>query len=169
LLRTPTIALHDCLTEDQRRRGEQERKTEYQIDQAARRFAAQIKAPQDNQRHDACRDAAAGKPGHRRPVDAPRPTVRQAATGLGGGGGEQIGADRGRRVDTEQQDQQWRHQGATADSCHADQKADAESRNHIEGFDHEYILSASIRRRPISIPMRHPDTKPDSCGPESFN
>jgi len=72
-------------------------------------------------------------------------------------------------MDAEQQDQQRGHQRAAAHTRHADQKADAESRNHIEGFDHEYILSASIRRRPISIPMRHPDTKPDSCGPESFN
>src|ERR1700693_2922157 len=44
------------------------------------------------------------------PVDAPRPAVRHAATSLGGSGVEEIGADRRRWVDAEQQDKQRSHQ-----------------------------------------------------------
>ena len=124
----------------------QERKTEHQVDQAARGFAAEIKLPQNNERQDACRNAAACEPDHRRPVDAPRPAVRQAAGGLCGSGVEEIGPDRRRRVDAEQQDQQRGHQRATAYTRHANQKADAEPRHHIEGIDHElYKFSASVR------------------------
>jgi hypothetical protein len=62
LLQTPTIAFQDCFTEYQRSRGEEERKTEHQVDQAARGFAVEIELPQNNERQDACRDAAAGEP-----------------------------------------------------------------------------------------------------------
>ena len=72
LLQVPAIALHDRLTEDQRHRGEHQRKTEHDIDQAARGFAVEIKLPQHNEREDACRDAAACEPDHCGPMDAPR-------------------------------------------------------------------------------------------------
>ena len=44
------------------------------------------------------------------PIDTPRQTVHKAATGLGRGRVKQVGADRGRRMDAEQQDQNRRHQ-----------------------------------------------------------
>ena len=72
-------------------------KAEHHVDQAARGVAVEIELPQHDQRQDAGRDAAAGEPDHRRPVDAARPAVHHAAAGLGGGGVEQIGADRRRR------------------------------------------------------------------------
>jgi hypothetical protein len=53
--------------------------------------------------------------------------VRDAATSLGGSGIEEIGADRCRWVNAEQQDQQRSHQRAAAHAGHANQKADAES------------------------------------------
>jgi hypothetical protein len=57
-----------------------------------------------------------------------------------------LGADRCRRVDAEQQDQQRGHQRATAHTRHANQKADTESRHHIERIDHELNkFSASVR------------------------
>ena len=62
--------------------------------------------------------------------------MHQAAAGLGGRGIEQVGADRGRRVNAEQQDQQRRHQRAAADAGHADQEADAETRSNVERIDH---------------------------------
>src|SRR5258708_37603935 len=60
------------------------------------------------------------------------------AANLGGGGVEQVGADRRRRMDAEQQDQQRRHQRAAAHTGHADQEADAEARNYIKGINHGF-------------------------------
>jgi len=64
---------------------------------------------------------------HRRPVNALRPAVHQAATGLGRRGVEQVGTDSGRWMNPEQQDQQRRHQRAATNPGHSDQEADAES------------------------------------------
>ena len=109
-LQTLAEAFDDSVAEDQRRCGQDERKASTRLTRLREEFAVEIKLPQHNERQDAGRDAAAGKPDHRGPVDTPRPAVRHAATGLGGSGVEEIGADRGRRVDAEQQDQQRRHQ-----------------------------------------------------------
>ena len=116
-------------------------KAEHHVDEAARGVAPEVELPQDQQRQDAGGNAAGGEPDHRRPVDASRQIVHDAAAGLGGGGVEQIGADRGRGVDAEQQDQQRRHQRTAADAGHADQKADAETRGDIEGIDHRHRSS----------------------------
>ena len=43
----------------------------------------EIELPHDKQRHDARGQAAAGKPNHSRPVDAPSQAMNQAAAGLG--------------------------------------------------------------------------------------
>jgi len=83
--------------------------------------AVEIELPQNKECQDAGRDTAAGEPDHRGPVDAFCKTVRQAATGLGGSGKQEIGADRRRRVDSEQQDQQWCHERSAAHTRHADQ------------------------------------------------
>jgi hypothetical protein len=49
-------------------------------------------------------------------------------------------------VDTEQQDQQWRHQRAAAHTGHSDKQADAESRGYIERVNHiGGRVSGSIR------------------------
>ena len=45
---------------------------------------------------------------------------------------EQVGADRGRRVEAEQQDEQRSHQRAAADAGHADERADEKAGERIE-------------------------------------
>ncbi len=133
------MALHDGLAEDQRCGREEECKAQHQIDQAARGFAVEIKPPQHKERHDTGRNAAAREPDHRRPVDALFPAIRQAADSLGRRCIQQIGADGGRRVDTEQQNQQRRHQRAAADAGHADQQADTETGGYIKRIDHQRL------------------------------
>ena len=53
--------------------------------------------------------------------------VLDAADGLGHGGVEDVGADRGDRLDAEDEDQQRRHQRRAAHPGHADEHADAEA------------------------------------------
>ena len=53
--------------------------------------------------------------------------VHGGAGGLGDGRIEQVGADGGRRVDVEQQDEQRGHQRATADAGQADDDADGKA------------------------------------------
>ena len=118
----------DLLAEDQRGRGQQQRKTQHRIDQAARRFGREIKLPERQQRQDARGNAAGSEPEHRPPMDGARPAVNEAATGLGRRRIQQIGADGCGRVDAEQHDQDRRHQRTAADAGHADQQADAEAR-----------------------------------------
>jgi hypothetical protein len=70
--------------------------------------------------------------------------MHHAAAGLGGGGIEQVGADRGRWMNPEQQDQQRRHERTAADAGHSDQQADAEPGGDVEWIDHvEGILGLS--------------------------
>src|ERR1700761_8411912 len=92
-------------------------------------------------------------------MDTLRPTVRQAADGLGGGGIEEVGADGGRRVNAEQQDQQRRHQRAAAHARHANQEADTETGSHIERISHKpYGFPVPSRRRVIATPILPHDT-----------
>jgi hypothetical protein len=53
--------------------------------------------------------------------------VAPAADGLGDGGVEDVGADRGHRLHPEEEDQQRGHQAAAAHAGHADEGADAEA------------------------------------------
>ena len=136
MLQPLAIALHDRLAEDQRGGGEQERKAQHQIDDGALRGGIEVELPHHQQRHHARGQAAAGEPDHGRPVNAAPQAMHQAAAGLGGRGIEQVGADRRGRVNAEQQDEQRRHQRATADTGHSDKQADAESGRDVKRIDH---------------------------------
>jgi len=72
-------------------------------------------------------NAAGGHPPGERQVHRLQLQMAPAAGGLGDRGVEDVGADRGHRLDPEQQDQQRRHQGAAAHAGHADEEADAEA------------------------------------------
>ena len=81
----------------------------------------------DDQGEDRHRHAAAGEAPGDPPVDAPAEAMHRRAHRLGGGGIEQVAADRGGRVDAEEQDEQRRHQRAAADSRQANQHANDEA------------------------------------------
>ncbi len=53
---------------------------------------------------------------------------------------------------------------------HANQKADAESRNHIEGIDHEHVYILGFRSLTFAIDayLRW-STRSPQCGTEMFN
>ena len=70
--------------------------------------------------------------------------MHDAAAGLGRGGIEQVGADGGRRVNAEQENQERGHQRAAAHACHSDKQADAESRSDIKGIDHVHTICSDI-------------------------
>ncbi len=95
-------------------RREGQRKAQHQVDQAARGLPVEFELPQHQQGDDARGNAAAGETQHRRPVNALRPAMHQAAAGLGRRRVKQVGADSGRWMGAEQQDQQRRHQRAAA-------------------------------------------------------
>ena len=135
-LQPEAIALHHRLAENQRGGGEHQREAKHCIDEASLRGRIEIEFPHHEHGRDARRNAAAGKPDHGRPVNAAPEAVNQPAAGLGGRGVKQVGADSGRGMNAEQQDQQRRHQRAAAHACHSDQQADGKSRCNIERVDH---------------------------------
>ena len=57
---------------------------------------------------------------------------------------KQVGANRGRRVKAEEQNEQRRHQGAAADPAHPDDESDSEPGNDIGNCD------KSNRAHPVS-------------------
>jgi hypothetical protein len=69
------------------------------------------------------------------PLDGVQKAVHRRAAGLRRAGIEQIGADRGRGVNAEQQDEQRRHQRAAPDASHAHQRTDRESAQRVEQID----------------------------------
>jgi hypothetical protein len=79
----------------------------------------------DRRGHAADREAADDPP-----IDGLVQAVDQSAGGLGGGGVEQIGADRRRRMNAEKQHQDRRHQRPAPHAGLADQQADEEAREH---------------------------------------
>jgi hypothetical protein len=70
------------------------------------------------------------------PIDAAVPGVHVGAACLGDRGVKKIGADRGRRVDAEQQHQQGSHQGAAADSRETHDSAHGKSGQRLGWIDH---------------------------------
>jgi predicted P-loop ATPase len=63
---------------------------------------------------------------------------------LGYGRIKKIGAHRRRRMDAEEQDQQWRHQRSAAHSGHPDQRADAEPGQRVDRLDHPICPSPDM-------------------------
>ena len=63
----------------------------------------------------------------------PLAVMNERAAGLGNCGIEEVGADRGDRVDSEYQHQQRGHQRAAADAGHANQSADNKARQDERG------------------------------------
>ena len=70
-------------------------------------------------------------------MDGAELQVLVAADGLGHRGVEDVGADRGHRLDPEDQDQQRRHQRCAAHAGHPDEQADAEPEHDDRGIDAE--------------------------------
>jgi hypothetical protein len=75
-------------------------------------------------------DAAHREPERQPLVDRAELQVLVAAERLRHGGVEDVGPDRGHRLDPEDQDQQRGHQRRAAHAGHPDQQADAESEQH---------------------------------------
>jgi hypothetical protein len=85
------------------------------------------------------RDAARRQPPHHQPFNAAREPVHQAATSLGGGRVEQVGANGCRRMNAKQQ---------ATDASHADQQPDAEARKRVVRIDHAWIIANLHRLDP---------------------
>ena len=101
---------------------------------------------EDEQRQRRRRQAARGQAADDAPFDGAGVAMHQRAAGLGRGGVEQVGADRRRGMDAEQQDEQRRHQRAAADAGHADQRADDEARKRIERIDRVKPIHGVVTR-----------------------
>ncbi|MNP03833.1 hypothetical protein D3C76_957310 [compost metagenome] len=119
---------HQLLLEQDGQGGQQQDETQRVLDDGVGRLDVGIEALQEQQGQRGGRHAAEGQPAGDLPVDVVVLLVHQHATGLGDGGIQQVGADRGRGVDAEPQ-QNWRHQGAAANAGHADDEADDQARN----------------------------------------
>ena len=95
------------------------------------------------------RHAAQSEAAHDDPVDGAVEAVHDDAAALGHRGIEQIGADRRRRVDPEQQHQDRRHQRAATDSRQPDEGTDDEAAEGIAPLDvHGTIVSLRGACRP---------------------
>ena len=86
--------------------------------------ALQIESREHNKRGDRRRHAADGQETDQSPIDRPGGGMNEGPDRLGRRRVKQIGADGGRGMNAEQQDEERRHQRAAADSGHADQEAD---------------------------------------------
>ena len=128
------VALVDQVAQDQRpRQGDdpdhQQGAAEHRVDERVEPVFADLLLEHRDQRHaaDRGRHAAQGQPFDQLHVDRLHPQVAPAADRLGHRRVEDVGADRGRRLDPEDQDQQRRHQRSPAHAGHADEHADAKS------------------------------------------
>jgi hypothetical protein len=102
--------------------------TEMICETAALCLGSSESAPDGQQR---CRDAAGCQKTGDAPVDVSLAGMHDGAAGLGDRRVEQVGADRRRRVDAEQQHQQRRHQRAAANPGEADDGADDKTRQGV--------------------------------------
>ena len=87
---------------------------------------------------------ATGEPADEAPIDGAVEPVHQCPDALGGRCIEQVGPDRGGRVNAEDEDQERGHQRAAADAGHPDEQADAESRSDIKRIDHAHTICSDI-------------------------
>ena len=94
--------------------------------------AGQVEMRNHQQGQRGGRDAAAGEAHDDRPFHGVVGAVHGGADRFGNGGIEQIGADRGGRMDAEEQYQDRRHQRSAADAGLPDQQADEEAGHDIE-------------------------------------
>ncbi len=90
---------------------------------------------QDQQGDHRRRRAARGQARYDAPIDRTADPMHRRADSLGGGGVEQVGADRRAGMDPEQQHQQRGHQRTAADARQPHQHADKETGQRIEGVD----------------------------------
>jgi hypothetical protein len=126
------VALVDQVSQDQGpRQGDdpdhQESASEHGVDERVEPVFADVllqdrddRDPDHRRRH-----AAEGEPLDQLHVHRLHPQVAPAADRLRHRRVEDVGADRRRRLDAEDQDQERRHQGSAAHAGHADEYADA--------------------------------------------
>ena len=126
------VAVDEPVAKHQHQRGGKQRQRQHAGDELARRRAVDVDVAQRPDGQDRQRHAAGGEPPHHAPIDGPVIAMHQAAGGLGRRGVEQVGADRGRRMDAEQHDQDRRHQRAAADAGQADQHADGKAGHRVK-------------------------------------
>jgi hypothetical protein len=103
------------------------------------------------QGHDRRGHAAGREPSGYPPVDGAVETMDERAATLRDGGVEEIGPDRGRGHDPEDEHQQRRHQRAAPDAREADEAADDETRDRIERINR----MDEIEHGTLSLQFRH--------------
>ncbi len=145
------IELEDRAPEHQDASRQDQRAAQDRVDQAAGALPAEIRSRHDGDGQAGCRQAPRRKPSDDPPLDGAIGPMDEGPAGLGDGGVEKIGADGGRRMDAEQQDQKRRHQRSTADSRHADESSDTEAGNGVERIEpvqgHDIVHASRSRAK----------------------
>ena len=122
----------DPRPEEDREAGQQQRAAEQQAEQHRTSRARHSEMGHEEQGDDRRRDAARGEAADDLPVDRLAPVVNDCADGLGDRRIEQVGADRGRGMEAEQQHEERSHQRAAADPGQADQYPDQQPGQRIK-------------------------------------
>ena len=141
------VAPDDPIAKHQHQRGSKQRQRQHAGNELAGRRAIDVDVTQRPDGQDRHRHAAGGEKPHHAPIDGPVVAVHQAAGGLGRRGIEQVGADRGRRMNPEQHDQDRRHQRAAADAGQADQHADGEAGHRVKRLQRRKRAHAVISQQ----------------------
>jgi hypothetical protein len=120
----------------------------YSVAAAVGALHGRVRRPQRMQhvqRHQCSRNAARRQVQHHAPFNAPRARQLHHATHLGEGGEEQVSAHGQVRLDTEEEDQDGRHQRTTANARQAHHQADGEPGHDKSQFMHVRDCSGEIR------------------------
>ena len=139
-VRTPTVelacAVHEAreageqrLAKDKRNRGHDQRDSERRADDAPARLGGRAEMREQEERQQRRRHASIGEAPGDPPIDRAVIGMHRPAADLGDARIEQIGADGGRRMDSEDQHKQRRHQRAAAHPGDANQQSDGQPGN----------------------------------------
>ena len=135
MVETRPRPFEDPRPEENRERGHQQRNAKQDVEDAWPLGAGRSPVVHREQGDDCGWNAAQREAGDDMPVDRLARSVDRGADGLGNRRIEQIGADRGRRVETEQQDQQRGHQRSAANPRQSNQYPDEQPGQRIHGIE----------------------------------
>ena len=137
----------EASAEDQRQRGDQQHGAQKHRQRVRKGGIGSAGFRDEIERDGGGSDAAQGESADNGPIDVAVEPVHGGASGLGRGRVEQVGAHGGRRMDIEQQDEQGRHQRATADAGEADDDADGKAGKAVKRVNHPHRLSIASAAR----------------------
>ena len=117
------------LAKDKRNRGHDQRDSERRADNSPARLGGRAEMREQEERQQRRRHASIGEAPGDPPIDRAMIGMHRPAADLGDARIEQVGADGGRRMDSEHQHQQRRHERAAAHPGDANQQSDRQPGN----------------------------------------